>query len=60
MDENFTKFNTNILGQIHDFINSQKDLLYIGGFQGCGKSEIVNKAIENIDENILLFRHLCF
>lgn len=60
MDENFTKFNTNILGQIHDFINSQKDLLYIGGFQGCGKSEIVNKAIENIDENTLLFRHLCF
>ena len=60
MDENFTKFNTRILNQIHDFINSRDDLLYIGGFQGCGKSEIVNLALKNIDENILLFRHLCF
>jgi len=60
MDENFTKFNSNILNKIADFINSQSDLLYISGFQGCGKSEIVNKAIENLDDDILLFRHLCF
>ena len=60
MDENFTKFNMGILNQIHDFINSQDDLLYISGFQGCGKSEIVNSALKNIDENILLFRHMCF
>ncbi len=60
MDENFTKFNTRILNEIHDFINSQNDLLYIAGFQGCGKSEIVNLALQNIDEDILLFRHLCF
>lgn len=65
MDENFTKFNSGILNKITGFINSQSDLpkvdiLYISGFQGCGKSEIVNKSIEKIDENILLFRHLCF
>ncbi len=60
MDDNFTKFNSNILNKIADFINSQKDLLYIAGFQGCGKSEIVNRALSEIDEDILLFRHLCF
>ena len=60
MDENFTKFNIDSLNKIVDFINSQFDLLYISGFQGCGKSEIVNKALNNIDEDILLFRHLCF
>ena len=60
MDENFTKFNIDILYKINDFINSQSDLLYISGFQGCGKSELVNRALNNIDNDILLFRHLCF
>ncbi len=65
MDENFTKFNSNILNKINDFINSrtgepEADILYISGFQGSGKSEIVNMALKNIDEDILLFRHLCF
>lgn len=60
MDENFTKFNIRILNQIHDFINSQDDLLYIAGFQGCGKSELVNFALKDIGKDILLFRHLCF
>ncbi len=61
MDENFTKFNSSILNQIYNFINSTDDLLYISGFQGCGKSEIVNKAINEIyNDEILLFRHLCF
>lgn len=65
MDENFTKFNSNILNKITDFINSrtgqpEADILYISGFQGSGKSEIVNMALKEIDEDILLFRHLCF
>lgn len=61
MYENFTKFNSSILSQIYDFTNSTDDLLYISGFQGCGKSEIVNKAIDEIyDDDTLLFRHLCF
>ena len=61
MDENFTKFNSSIMTRIYDFINSQNDLLYITGFQGSGKSEIVNRAMDNINkDDILLFRHLCF
>ena len=65
MDENFTKFNSSILNKIEGFINSQSglpkvDILYMAGFQGCGKSEIVNKAMEKLDEDTLLFRHLCF
>ncbi len=61
MEENFTKFNSSIMTRIYDFINSQNDLLYVAGFQGCGKSEIVNRAIDTVDkDSILLFRHLCF
>lgn len=65
MDENFTKFNSNILNKITNFINPQDgvpeaDILYISGFQGSGKSEIVNMALKEINEDILLFRHLCF
>lgn len=62
MDEYFTKFNSNILDRIYTFVNSPSDLLYISGFQGCGKSEIVNLAVSSplFDNDILLFRHLCF
>ncbi len=60
MDKNFTKFNSDTLNQIYDFINSTDDLLYIAGFQGCGKSEIVNKVLDKTNTDILLFQHLCF
>lgn len=61
MNDIFTNFNSGIIKKIHDFINSPDDLIYISGFKGSGKSEVVNKALNLIDdENILLFRHLCF
>ncbi len=54
------QFSIEIIDKIYNFYNSTDELLLLCGFSGCAKSEILNKTLENHDENTLIFRHLCF
>lgn len=54
------QFSNEIISKIYNFYNSTDELLLLCGFSGCAKSEILNKTLENQDENTLIFRHLCF
>lgn len=60
MDELFTKFYTGRIQEIHDFLNSDADILYINGYSGSGKSSVLKQAINLYGSDILKFRHLCF
>ena len=60
MDELFTKFYSVHIEEIHDFLNSDKDVLYITGYSGSGKSSVLKNAIQSYSEDILKFHHLCF
>lgn len=61
MDENFTKFNKETLETIQNFLVSDKDLLFVSGFQGSGKSEIINFVLNSVNhDEILIFKHMCY
>ncbi|MCD8025344.1 MAG: hypothetical protein LUE64_07405, partial [Candidatus Gastranaerophilales bacterium] len=45
---------------IHNFLNSDSNILYISGFSGSGKSSVLKKALESCGKEILNFHHLCF
>ncbi len=60
MEKLFTKFYGNHIKEIHDFLNSDTDILYINGFSGSGKSSVLKTAIKTYENDILKFHHLCF
>lgn len=60
MDTSDFQFSTEIIEKINNFYNSTAELLLLCGFSGCAKSEILNKTLEELDENTLVFKHLCF
>ncbi len=60
METSDFQFSNEIIDKINNFYNSTDELLLLCGFSGCAKSEILNKTLENVDENTLIFRHLCF
>ena len=60
MNELFTKFYSVHIKEIHDFLDSDKDVLYINGYSGSGKSSVLKAAINSYAEDILKFHHLCF
>ena len=60
METSDFQFSNEIIDKINYFYNSSDELLLLCGFSGCAKSEILNKTLENPDENTLVFRHLCF
>ena len=60
METSDFQFSIEIIDKIKHFYNSTDELLLLCGFSGCAKSEILNKTLENQDENTLIFRHLCF
>lgn len=60
MDELFTKFYSVHINEIHAFLDSDSDVLYITGYSGSGKSSVLKSAIKSYNEDILKFHHLCF
>lgn len=60
MEYIFTKFYGKYIKNIHDFLNSESDLLYINGFSGSGKSSILKKALKEYSGEFLNFNHICF
>jgi len=60
MTQGFFQFNSSIINEIINFSTSTFDLLFISGPKGCAKSETVDKALEELQEDNLIFRHFCF
>lgn len=60
MDELFTNFYNDYIQEIHDFLNSESDILYINGYSGSGKSSVLKHALNIFQADILKFHHLCF
>ncbi len=60
METSNLQFSNEIINKINNFYNSTEELLLLWGFSGCAKSEILNKTLEDLDENTLVFKHLCF
>ena len=60
MNNFFTKFYSTYIKNIHDFLNSNTDILYINGYSGSGKSSVLKNTLKNFDKDILIFPHLCF
>lgn len=60
MNDIFTKFYSNYIQDIHDFLDSNSDVLYISGFSGSGKSSVLKTALSSYKKDILNFHHLCF
>ena len=60
METSDFQFSNEIIDKINLFYNSPDELLLLCGFSGCAKSEILNKTLENPDDDTLVFRHLCF
>ena len=60
MDTSNLQFSIEIIDKIKKFYNSTNELLLLCGFSGCAKSEILNKTLDDLDENTLVFKHLCF
>lgn len=60
MDTSDLQFSIEIIDKIKNFYNSTSELLLLCGFSGCAKSEILNKTLEDLDDNTLVFKHLCF
>lgn len=60
MNDVFTKFYSNKIKEIHDFFDSDSDILYVSGFSGSGKSSVLKTAIKTYNKDILKFHHLCF
>lgn len=60
MDTSNLQFSIEIIDKIKKFYNSTNELLFLCGFSGCAKSEILNKTLDDLDENTLVFKHLCF
>ncbi len=47
------------IGQICDFLNSEKKLLQVNGFRGSGKSQIVNFVSGYLNSDVLLVHYTC-
>ena len=60
MEDIFTKFYSNYIQEIHDFLNSNSDILYISGYAGSGKSSTLKNALKAYRKDILNFHHICF
>lgn len=60
MHDIFTKFYSEHIKEIHDFLGSDSDILYISGYSGSGKSSVLKSALETYDKDVLRFHHLCF
>ena len=60
MEELFAKLYGGYIKEIHDFLNSNTDILYISGYSGSGKSSVLKTALKNYERDILKFHHLCF
>lgn len=60
METSDFQFSNEIIDKINYFYNSSDELLLLCGFSGCAKSEILYKTLENLDEDTLVFKHLCF
>ncbi len=60
METSDFQFSNEIIEKIYNFYNSTDELLLLCGFSGCAKSEILNKTLENLDGDTLIFKHMCF
>ncbi len=60
MEDVFTKFYNTYIQKIHDFLNSDTDLLFVSGFSGSGKSSVIKAALDEYENDILHFQCICF
>ncbi len=60
MSDIFTKIYRDKIKEIHDFLKSDFDILYVSGFSGSGKSYVIKEALKTYENEILNFHHLCF
>jgi len=60
MTQGFFQFNSSIINEILNFCTSTFDLLFVSGPKGCAKSETVELALKELEQETLIFRHFCF
>ncbi len=53
----FFEQNKDKFTQIFDFLSGPKDCFILSGFQGVGKSKILDEAISYLNDEVLLFRY---
>lgn len=52
--------NESQLGKIYEFYKSNKNLLYVNGFLGTGKAEIVNYSTSFLSPDTVVLKYNCF
>ena len=60
MNHILSKFYSKKNHAIHDFLDSDMDILYVSGFSGSGKSSVLKSAIKDYNKDVVLFHHICF
>lgn len=56
-DYPFFEQNKEKFAQIFDFLSGPKPCFVLSGFQGVGKSKIIDEAVSYLNEDVLLFRY---
>ena len=60
MTQGMFQFNNSTLKEITDFVSSSFDLFFLSGPKGSSKSETIERAIPELSQDNLVFRHFCF
>ena len=60
MTQGFFQFNNSIIDEIINFTTSPFDLFFMSGAKGSSKSEIIEKVVNELSDENLIFRHFCF
>jgi len=60
MDQGFFQFNSSLVNEITDFIQSPYGIFFLSGPKGSSKSETIEKIIPDLSEDNFIFRHFCF
>ena len=56
-DYPFFEQNREKFAQLFEFLSGRKDCFVLSGFQGVGKSKILDEAISYLSSDVLLFRY---
>ena len=60
MNQGFFQFNSSLVNEITDFIQSPYGIFFLSGPKGSSKSETIEKIIPDLSEDNFIFRHFCF
>lgn len=52
--------NKSQIEQLYNFYNSNSNLLYVNGFMGTGKADIVNYSTSFLSEDVIILKYNCF